>query len=150
MRLAIHPQSFPMLKKNLLRSPMNREIPCGNVRTIVPTALLLLALMVSSSAQAEPVISTRITSHALGAFAVLVVGNGLKTCVSLIYNKPVLGPDLKLNTPNDYQLYAMSTVNCQPGTGMAGLYGTLGFQGSNSGTLDISLSNSGFSYRAYH
>ncbi|QBG86347.1 hypothetical protein EYR27_14310 [Xanthomonas oryzae] len=128
---------------------MNREIPCGNVRTIVPTALLLLALMVSSSAQAQPVISTKITSHVLGAFAVLVVGNGVKSCTQLLYDMPVLGPALKSNTPNDYQLFAMSTVNCQPGTAMAGLSGTLGFQGSNSGKLDISLNNSGFSYRAY-
>jgi len=128
---------------------MNRKIPCGNVRTIVPVALLLLALMVSSSAQAAPVISTRITSHVLGALAVLVVGKDVNTCVPLIYERPVLGPNLELNTPSNYKLYAMSTVNCQPGTGMAGLYGTLGFQGSNSGKLDISLSNSGFSYRPY-
>lgn len=128
---------------------MNRKIPCGKVRAIVPTALLVLAMMASSSAQAGPVISTRITSHVLNALAVLVVGKDVNKCVQLIYEKPVLGPDLEVNTPNNYRLYAMSTVDCQPGTGMAGLYGTLGFQGSNSGKLDISVSNSGFSYRAY-
>ncbi|MFL8002381.1 hypothetical protein Q5N24_007550, partial [Xanthomonas vasicola] len=79
---------------------MNREIPCGKVRTIVPTALLLLAL-VSSSAQAEPVISTKFISVVESAGAVLVVGNGLKTCVPLGYNRSVPGPNLRLNTDNN-------------------------------------------------
>ncbi|HHZ24600.1 TPA: hypothetical protein HH295_11675 [Xanthomonas vasicola pv. zeae] len=125
---------------------MNREIPCGKVRTIVPTALLLLAL-VSSSAQAEPMISTKFISIVERAGAVLVVGNGLQTCVPLRYKRSVPGPNLKLNTPDNYQFYAMSTANCQPGTAMAGFYTTLGFQGENSATITIGLSNSGFSYR---
>ncbi|MBV6744582.1 hypothetical protein FQK02_02310 [Xanthomonas vasicola] len=125
---------------------MNREIPCGKVRTIVPTALLLLAL-VSSSAQAEPMISTKFISIVERAGAVLVVGNGLQTCVPLRYKRSVPGPNLKLNTPDNYQFYAMSTANCQPGTAMAGFYTTLGFQGENSATIVFGLSNSGFSYR---
>ncbi|AZR24703.1 hypothetical protein NX81_002255 [Xanthomonas vasicola] len=108
--------------------------------------MLLLAL-VSSSAQAEPVISTKFISVVESAGAVLVVGNGLKTCVPLGYNRSVPGPNLRLNTDNNYQFYAMSTATCQPGTAMSGFYTTLGFQGEKSATITIGLSNSGFSYR---
>ncbi|KAB7772576.1 hypothetical protein [Xanthomonas maliensis] len=127
---------------------MNRNIKLGRVRAIVPTALLAVAMAASSSANAaDPAMATRITSNVLKAMAVLVQGNGLSQCVMVLYERPVLGPTLRLNTSQNYQLYAMSTTNCQPGTGLAGLRGSIGFQGSNSGTLDITLNNSGFSYR---
>ncbi|WP_235047215.1 hypothetical protein, partial [Xanthomonas vasicola] len=95
----------------------------------------------------RPVISTKFISIVERAGAVLVVGNGLQTCVPLRYKRSVPGPNLKLNTPDNYQFYAMSTANCQPGTAMAGFYTTLGFQGENSATIVFGLSNSGFSYR---
>ncbi|PPV10923.1 hypothetical protein XavaCFBP5823_05810 [Xanthomonas axonopodis pv. vasculorum] len=125
---------------------MNQNMLLRKPRAIVSAALFLLAVTVSSSASAEPLMSTRFTNHVGGARAVLVTGNGLNTCVPLTYNRPVVGPNLKLNTPNSYQLIAMSTANCQAGTGMAGLYHTIGFEGSNSGTEDIDLTNSGFSF----
>ncbi|WP_245149956.1 hypothetical protein, partial [Xanthomonas axonopodis] len=137
---------YTAVRKNFGAPHMNPNMLLRKPRAIVPAALFLLAVTVSSSASAEPLMSTRITSHVLPAMAVLVRGNGLNTCVPLLYEKPVLGPNLRLNTSGNYQLYAMSTTNCQAGTALAGLYGSVGFIGSKSGTFSIDLSNSGFSY----
>ncbi|PPV07058.1 putative membrane protein [Xanthomonas bromi] len=126
---------------------MNPNMLLRKARAIVPTALFVLAVTFGSSASAEPLMSIRITSHVLPAMAVLVQGNGLIQCVQLLYERPVLGPNLRLNTSGNYQLYAMSTSNCQPGTGMAGLRTSIGFAGSESGIFEMDLRNSGFSHR---